>query len=141
MILGYIDPGSGLIFTSALGGILAFLLSILGLFSLFFKKIFKFLRKYRKILLFLLLIAIISGIILFMRTEKIPFHNKIVILGFDGLSPEVIEPMMEKGLLPNFSRLKEQGSYRLLATTNPPPVSRCLDKFYNRKKPRKKRYL
>ncbi len=47
------------------------------------------------------------------------FDKKIVILGFDALSPEIVEPMMDRGELPNFSRLKERGSYRRLATTNP----------------------
>ncbi|MBP7216789.1 MAG: alkaline phosphatase family protein, partial [Candidatus Omnitrophica bacterium] len=53
------------------------------------------------------------------RTEGV-FKNKIIILGFDGLSPEIIEPMMQSGRLPHFARLKEQGTYRRLATTNPP---------------------
>jgi len=48
------------------------------------------------------------------------FNDKIIILGFDALSPEIIESMMEQGKLPNFSRLKEKGSYKHLSTTNPP---------------------
>ena len=45
--------------------------------------------------------------------------KKIIILGFDGLSPDIIENMMEENKLPNFSRLKQQGSYAHLSTTNP----------------------
>jgi len=41
-------------------------------------------------------------------------------LGFDALSPKIIEPMMKEGELPNFSRLEKQGSYKHLSTTNPP---------------------
>ena len=44
----------------------------------------------------------------------------VIILGLDGLSPELIEPMMAEGKLPNFARLKEMGSYSRLGTTNPP---------------------
>lgn len=47
------------------------------------------------------------------------FSGKVVILGFDGLSPDIIEPMMKEGKLPNFSKLAQQGSYRRLSTTNP----------------------
>ena len=47
------------------------------------------------------------------------FNNKLIILAFDGLSPEIIEPMMKGGNLPNFSRLEGLGSYRHLSTTNP----------------------
>ena len=54
-----------------------------------------------------------------MSTKVSKFDHKVIILGFDGLSPDIIEPMMSRGDLPNFSRLKEQGSYRHLATTNP----------------------
>ena len=54
-----------------------------------------------------------------MGKKGLPFDKRIIILGFDGLSPEIIEPMMKEGELPNFSRLKERGSYKHLSTTNP----------------------
>ena len=54
-----------------------------------------------------------------MSKKESKFDKKIIVLGFDGLSPKIIESMMERGKLPNFSRLKEQGSYRRLSTTNP----------------------
>ena len=46
-----------------------------------------------------------------MSTKESSVPHKVIILGFDGLSPEIIEPMMKKGVLPHFSRIKEQGSY------------------------------
>jgi len=51
--------------------------------------------------------------------------KKVVILCFDGMSAEITEDLMEKGLMPNLSKLAEQGSYRHMDTTNPPqtPVS------------------
>jgi predicted AlkP superfamily phosphohydrolase/phosphomutase len=50
---------------------------------------------------------------------------RVVILGFDGADPKLVERYMAEGKLPNLSRLKEEGAYRRLATTNPPqtPVS------------------
>jgi predicted AlkP superfamily phosphohydrolase/phosphomutase len=46
--------------------------------------------------------------------------GRLVILGFDGLSATVAEALMADGRLPNFSALREAGSYRRLGTTTPP---------------------
>jgi predicted AlkP superfamily phosphohydrolase/phosphomutase len=43
----------------------------------------------------------------------------MIIIALDGLSPEIIEPMMGAGKLPNFRRLQQEGSYSRLGTTNP----------------------
>ena len=54
-----------------------------------------------------------------MATNKPKFDQKLIILGFDGMSPDIVEPMMREGKLPHFSQLMLQGSYARLATTNP----------------------
>ena len=50
---------------------------------------------------------------------------RVVVLGFDGADPKLTEQFMAEGKLPNLARLKAEGSYQRLATTNPPqtPVS------------------
>ena len=52
-------------------------------------------------------------------------ESRTIIVGFDGMDPRLAAEFMEKGLLPNFSRLAEQGEFAPLQTTNPPqsPVS------------------
>ena len=45
--------------------------------------------------------------------------RKIIFLGFDGLDPVITEKLMDEGRLPNFARLREQGSYSRLRTTFP----------------------
>ncbi|MFC1632108.1 alkaline phosphatase family protein, partial [Candidatus Omnitrophota bacterium] len=122
MFLGYIDPGNGVTIISLGGWLIPFLLGSLGIFLLFFKKIFKFLKRHKKAVIIILLVIIalvltVTGVI--MNKKESQFDKKVIILGFDGLSPEVIEPMMEEGNLPNFTRLKQGGSYRHLSTTNP----------------------
>lgn len=121
MFLGYIDPGSGFTIYSLASWLIAFLLGLLGIFSLFFKQIFRFLRSHKYIVIVVLVIiiavAIIIGVIMNKKESK--FNKKVIILGFDGLSPEIIEPLIEKRELPNFSTLREQGAYRHLSTTNP----------------------
>ena len=46
--------------------------------------------------------------------------HRVVILGLDGLDPDLVEQFMKKGLLPNLERLSKEGSYRRLQTTWPP---------------------
>lgn len=120
MFLGYIDPSCGFTLFTLGSWLIMFLAGFLGVFLLFFKKIINFFKKGRKII-FILTPIFLSIIILgvMMIPKKSEFHNRVIVLGFDGLDPNIIEPMMEQGNLPNFVKLKEKGSYRHLATTNP----------------------
>ena len=43
--------------------------------------------------------------------------KRVVVLGLDGQDPELTEQYMREGLLPNFSRLKKQGTFVPLQTT------------------------
>ena len=45
--------------------------------------------------------------------------NRVIILGLDGLDPELTGGFMSQGELPNFNRLREQGHFAPLATTFP----------------------
>ena len=45
--------------------------------------------------------------------------RRVVVLGFDGQDPELTAQYLEEGVLPNFARLKQTGSFRRLATTVP----------------------
>ncbi|MBI5185814.1 MAG: alkaline phosphatase family protein [Nitrospinae bacterium] len=51
--------------------------------------------------------------------------TKVVIIGFDGADPVMTEEWMKEGALPNLAKLREEGVYSPLGTTNPPqtPVS------------------
>lgn len=46
--------------------------------------------------------------------------RKLVILGIDGTDPRMLASFMDKGLLPNFSRLTAQGGLTSVQTTMPP---------------------
>ena len=35
---------------------------------------------------------------------------KVMVLGLDGATWDVLEPLIQEGLLPNLARLREQGS-------------------------------
>ncbi len=46
--------------------------------------------------------------------------KRVVILGLDGLDHGLTEKMLAEGKLPNLARLREQGSFKPLASTLPP---------------------
>jgi predicted AlkP superfamily phosphohydrolase/phosphomutase len=45
--------------------------------------------------------------------------RRVLVLGLDGLSPELVEPMLEAGELPALARLRAAGGYARVATTYP----------------------
>jgi predicted AlkP superfamily phosphohydrolase/phosphomutase len=47
-------------------------------------------------------------------------EKRVVILGMDGLDPQIVTALMSQGKLQNFMRLKERGDFRTLATSVPP---------------------
>ncbi len=46
--------------------------------------------------------------------------NKVLILGMDGMDPDLVRQFIKEGLLPNFKKLMGQGKFGELRTTNPP---------------------
>ncbi len=46
-------------------------------------------------------------------------RNKVIILGVDAMDPHITEQLIQQGRLPNFSYLKNTGSYSPLSTTIP----------------------
>ncbi|MBL7196593.1 MAG: alkaline phosphatase family protein [Candidatus Omnitrophica bacterium] len=122
MFLAYIDPGTGFVVATGGGLLIAFIIFFFATFLLFFKKIFKFFKDNKKNTVILLLIIVIAVIILigvFMNKNTSDFDKRIIILGLDGLSPDIIENLIEQGKLPHFAQLKQKGYYRHLSTTNP----------------------
>lgn len=121
MFFAYIDPGTGFTLFSFGGWLIAALLAFLGFFSPFFRKFLFFLKK-PKVALTILCLAACLGIIAigaYMTRKTSAFDKKLVVLGLDGLSPEIAEPMLDAGKLPNLAALRARGSYRRVSTTNP----------------------
>jgi len=57
--------------------------------------------------------------------------KKVIVIGFDGMDPRLSEKMMDEGLLPNFDKLRQQGGYKPLATSNPPQSPVAWANFIN----------
>lgn len=96
----YIGPGAGF----------AFLSSFLVFFLTFFLAIFSFLSWP-----FRLLFRMIKGRKAYQNSRV----DRVIILGFDGMDPELAEKFMAEGKLPNLSRLKKEGTFCKLQTTTP----------------------
>lgn len=47
-------------------------------------------------------------------------EQRLIILGFDGMDPNLAQRWMDDGSLPNFSRLAASGTFAPLKTSNPP---------------------
>lgn len=129
----YIDPGTTSLVFSMLGYILSGFLFFIGLFFrpiiAFFRRVGRFVRARpaTSILVLLSAFGIGGGVVYYawMPQERgtaamdTVTSSKVILVGMDGLDAQVMERLLDEGRLPNFSRLKEMGTYSRLATTNP----------------------
>ncbi len=96
----YIGPGAGF----------AFISSFFFLIATFF------------VALFSLLIWPIRFLVTWMRRRKVLARasaKRLVIVGLDGLDPDLVQGLMDKGKMPNFTKLAQQGSFQKLGTSCP----------------------
>jgi len=52
--------------------------------------------------------------------EKGEDAPRVIILGFDAVEPSIVDAMLTAGELPNLAKLRDQGTYQRLASSNPP---------------------
>ncbi len=100
MVHAYIGPGAGFaLLSSFLALLLSFLLALFSLLTFPFRLIFGLVRQRNA----------------YAKADI----KRVVILGLDGLDPELCRKYLSAGKLPNFSRLKEKGCFKELSTTYP----------------------
>lgn len=118
----YIGPGAGISFLQGLWvALVGLVLSILAIVLLPVKLLLRTLGavKFTVVLAVLgVLIWLVSGD----RPQPVPdkVNGRTIVLGFDGMDPQLAERWMTAGLMPNFAELAHNGSYQALATTTPP---------------------
>ena len=96
----YAGPGAGFAVLSSFWAIfVAFLYSFYALVTWPFRQLFRFIRRRNA-----------YGKAVFQRA---------VILGFDGMDPELAERFMNEGRLPNLAKLRDKGTFSKLRTTFP----------------------
>lgn len=96
----YIGPGAGFAFLgSFLALIGSFVLTFVSLAMWPFRMTWRLIRR--------------------RRGFKKASVKRLIFLGLDGLDPRLTEQYMDRGLLPNLARLREEGTFRRLRTTFP----------------------
>jgi predicted AlkP superfamily phosphohydrolase/phosphomutase len=99
--VAYAGPGAGFAVLSSFWTLfVAFLYSVYAFFTWPFRHLLRLLRRRKA----------------FGKAQV----KRAVILGFDGMDPELAARFMEEGKLPNLARLRDHGTFRKLRTTNPP---------------------
>jgi predicted AlkP superfamily phosphohydrolase/phosphomutase len=97
----YAGPGAGFAVLSSFWAIfVAFLYSFYALMTWPFRQLFRFIRHRN-------------------AYGKATF-KRAVIIGFDGMDPELADRFMKEGRLPNLSKLRDRGTFAKLRTTFPP---------------------
>jgi len=99
--LAYAGPGAGFAVLSSFWTLfVAFLYSVYAFFTWPFRHLLRLLRRRKAF-----------------GKARI---KRAVIVGFDGMDPELASRFIAEGKLPNLAKLSEQGTFRKLRTTNPP---------------------
>src|SRR6186997_1089735 len=97
--LGYVGPGAGFALVS--GFLVVFTTIVLAFLSLLvwpFRMALRLLRR---------------------RGRGRPQIKRFIVVGLDGQDPRITDRLMAKGLLPNFKKLADMGSYSRLRTVFP----------------------
>jgi predicted AlkP superfamily phosphohydrolase/phosphomutase len=97
----YAGPGAGFAVLSSFWTLfVAFFYSVYAFFAWPFRQLFRLLRRRKA----------------YGKAQI----KRAIILGFDGMDPELTERFIAEGKLPNLAKLSERGTFRKLQTTFPP---------------------
>src|SRR5215471_12036246 len=67
-----------------------------------------------------LCVAALGWIVSSQRAHAGAAEKKLIVIGVDGMDPDLLAKFMAEGSMPNFSRLAQQGSFRKLTSSIPP---------------------
>ena len=65
-------------------------------------------------------LACLPGLLVLLLAAPTASAKRVVVLGFDGMDPDVVRGLMEQGQLPTFTRLAKEGTIQDLGTSIPP---------------------
>ena len=77
-------------------------------------------KKFFALLALLIGAAVLLNFTVFSQPKMRSMNEKVIILGFDGMDPKLLQQFMSEGVLPNFKKLADEGIFTPLGTTNPP---------------------
>src|SRR6185436_18445163 len=58
-------------------------------------------------------------LILLTSCRSQPTGGRVIVLGLDGMDPQVVDQLMSEGGMPNFARMRREGAYGRLASSEP----------------------
>jgi len=117
----YIGPGAGISFLQGVWvALVGVVLSVVAIMLLPVKLLFRTFGR-EKAALLLVGLGFLGWLVHEVKPQAVPekVSGRIIVLGFDGMDPQLAQRWMKEGLMPNFKRLAEGGSFRSLATSNP----------------------
>ncbi len=131
----YIDPGTAGLVVGWGGSILAWIAIAFAAFKLRIYRVAGFLwrtaRKHPAAAAVVVVVALLGGAsggaflaapALFSSGDETmaSTSERVLLLGLDGVDPKMVRALVDKGLLPNFARLADDGALEPLAVPNPP---------------------
>ncbi len=118
----YAGPGAGFAVLSSFWTLfVAFFYSVYAFFAWPFRQLFRLLRRRKA----------------YGKAQI----KRAIILGFDGMDPELTERFIAEGKLPNLARLRERGTFRKLQTTSPAHFSGGVVNVHDRREPGQAQHL
>ena len=117
----YIGPGAGISFLQGVWvALVGIVLSVVAIVLLPFKLLFRNFGGARAVLA-LVGLGFLAWLVYEYQPQAVPekVSGRTIVLGFDGMDPQLAQRWMKEGLMPNFARLAESGGFQMLATTNP----------------------
>lgn len=80
-------------------------------------------------------VAMAAVLPIFAFNETASADGRVIILGFDGVDPDIVQTMMDAGELPHLKSLAEQGAFTELGSSNPPQSPSAWSSFMTSKYP------
>jgi predicted AlkP superfamily phosphohydrolase/phosphomutase len=118
----YIGPGAGISFLQGLWiALVGVMWSVVAIIRLPFKLLIRAFGG-RKAALALVGLGLLGWFIHEYKSPAAPQRvsgGRTIVLGFDGMDPQLAQHWMNEGLMPNFTQLAESGGFQTLATSNP----------------------
>jgi len=65
-------------------------------------------------------IIAVTLLVLLVPIASAQTNPSVVVIGIDGMDPQILQRFMNRGLMPNFTALAEEGSFQVLGTSIPP---------------------
>ncbi len=125
---GYLDPGTGYVFSSFLPALIGLITGTVSLLLFRLRKLcFPYVRDHLRIVTVVgaavfILLLLVGGMEYYRRMmgTSTAGEKRVIVIGLDGMEANILEEGWKDGIYPNLRTLKEHGVYTKLRTIEPP---------------------